>query len=304
MGKVILYDLYPMSFKEFLCALGEEKQAYLIENDDKELTAAFKNKYIERLKQYYYVGGMPEAVKLFAEGADYSKVREVQKDLLNYYQQDFSKHANPALIPRLNLIWQLIPSQLAKENRKFIYGLIREGSRAKDYELALQWLQDCGLIHKNKCVKKPGIPLNAYAESSIFKIFLLDVGLLGAMAELPAKTILEGDSIFTEFKGALTEQYVIEQLVGTGNNIYYFSEDNSRCEIDVLYFNGRSIIPVEVKAEENLRAKSLRTYYEKYKPQISVRTSMSDYREQDWMINIPLYRISEIDRIILPYSAM
>lgn len=303
-GKVILYDLYPMSFKEFLCALGEEKQAYLIENDDKELTAAFKNKYIERLKQYYYVGGMPEAVKLFAEGADYSKVREVQKDLLNYYQQDFSKHANPALIPRLNLIWQLIPSQLAKENRKFIYGLIREGSRAKDYELALQWLQDCGLIHKNKCVKKPGIPLNAYAESSIFKIFLLDVGLLGAMAELPAKTILEGDSIFTEFKGALTEQYVIEQLVGTGNNIYYFSEDNSRCEIDVLYLNGRSIIPVEVKAEENLRAKSLRTYYEKYKPQISVRTSMSDYREQDWMINIPLYRISEIDRIILPYSAM
>ena len=289
-GKVDFMDLYPLSYTEFLEALGEERFAKLLAAGDTEMMRVFKSKFIERLKEYYFVGGMPEAVLTFVEKKNYQSVREIQKNLLNYYQQDFSKHAQTNLIPRLNLVWNSIPGQLAKENRKYIYGQVREGARAKDFELAIQWLLDCGLIHKVHRVSKPQLPLKAYMELDTFKMFLLDVGLLAAMGDLSEKVILEGSRIFTEFKGALTEQYVLQQLVSElGVTAYYYSTPNSRGEIDFLLQADTSVIPLEVKAEENLKARSLRAFCEKYNPRFAVRSSMSDFREQDWMTNIPLY---------------
>ena len=289
-GKVDFMDLYPLSYMEFLEALGEERFAKLLAAGDTEMMRVFKSKFIERLKEYYFVGGMPEAVLTFVEKKNYQSVREIQKNLLNYYQQDFSKHAQTNLIPRLNLVWNSIPGQLAKENRKYIYGQVREGARAKDFELAIQWLLDCGLIHKVHRVSKPQLPLKAYMELDTFKMFLLDVGLLAAMGDLSEKVILEGSRIFTEFKGALTEQYVLQQLVSElGVTAYYYSTPNSRGEIDFLLQADTSVIPLEVKAEENLKARSLRAFCEKYNPRFAVRSSMSDFREQDWMTNIPLY---------------
>lgn len=294
-GKVDFMDLYPLSFQEFLCALGEERFVTMLQSTDTDMVTMFKTKYIDRLREYYYVGGMPEAVQNFVLNKDYNKVREIQKNLLNYYQQDFSKHAKISLVPRLNLVWNSIPMQLAKENKKYIYGQVREGARAKDFELAIQWLLDCGLIHKVHRVKKPSLPLKAYMDLDAFKIYMLDVGLLLAMADLDASVIIDGNRIFTEFKGALTEQYVLQQMIAElGVEPYYYTIANSTGKIDFMLQAPGSVIPVEVKAEENLRAKSLRAFCEKYHPQHAVRTSMSDFREQDWMTNIPLYNIDRI----------
>ena len=298
-GKVNFMDLYPMSFKEFLCALGEERFADILDGDDSSMVTMFNSKYIDRLREYYYVGGMPEAVNAFAETKDFFQVREIQKNLLDYYQQDFSKHASANLIPRLNLVWNSIPMQLAKENKKFIYGQVREGARAKDFELAIQWLMDCGLIHKVQRVTKPALPLRAYLDFDAFKIYLMDFGLLVAMTDLDAKVIIDGNKIFTEFKGALTEQYILQQLkADLGVEAYYYSAANSKGEIDFLLQGATSVLPLEVKAEENLKAKSLRAYCEKYQPKYAVRTSMSDYREQDWMTNISLYDIGRIRKYL------
>ena len=295
-GKVDFMDLYPLSFQEFLCALGEERFVSILQGTDTEMVTMFKSKYIDRLREYYYVGGMPEVVRTYAETRDLNRVREIQKNLLDYYQQDFSKHAEIALVPRLNLVWNSVPMQLAKENKKYIYGQVREGARAKDFELAIQWLLDCGLIHKVQRVNKPSLPLKAYMDFNAFKIFLLDIGLLIAMADLDAQVIIDGNRIFTEFKGALTEQYILQQLIAeVGIEPYYYSTANSKGEIDFLLQGETSIIPVEVKAEENLRAKSLKAFCDKYKPQFAIRTSMSDYREQEWMTNIPLYNIDRIE---------
>ena len=294
-GKVDFMDLYPLSFQEFLCALGEERFVTMLQSTDTDMVTMFKTKYIDRLREYYYVGGMPEAVQNFVLNKDYNKVREIQKNLLNYYQQDISKHAKISLVPRLNLVWNSIPMQLAKENKKYIYGQVREGARAKDFELAIQWLLDCGLIHKVHRVKKLSLPLKAYMDLDAFKIYMLDVGLLLAMADLDASVIIDGNRIFTEFKGALTEQYVLQQMIAElGVEPYYYTTANSTGEIDFMLQAPGSVIPVEVKAEENLRAKSLRAFCEKYHPQHAVRTSMSDFREQDWMTNIPLYNIDRI----------
>jgi predicted AAA+ superfamily ATPase len=291
-GKVEFMDLYPLSFREFLCAQGEERYNELLEKKDVSMVSIFKSKYIERLREYFYVGGMPEAVKDFAENKDYLRVREIQKNLLNYYQQDFSKHAENKLVPRLNLVWNSIPMQLAKENKKYIYGQVREGARAKDFELAIQWLLDCGLIHKVQRTAKPALPLKAYLDLDAFKIYMVDIGLLIAMTDLDAKVIIDGNRIFTEFKGALTEQYILQQLISEFFiEPYYYSAPNSKGEIDFLLQARSSVIPLEVKAEENLKAKSLKAFCEKYAPQYAVRTSMSDYREQEWMTNIPLYAI-------------
>lgn len=298
-GKVDFLELYPLNYKEFLCALGEERFASLLDGDDVSMIAGFKEKYIDRLKQYYYIGGMPEVVNDFVLNRDFNRVREIQSSLLNYYQQDFSKHAPNMLVPRLNMVWNSIPMQLAKENKKFIYGQLREGARAKDFELAIQWLQDCGLIHKVERVSKPGLPLKAYMDLSAFKIYLSDVGLLCAMGELSAQTLVEGNRIFTEFKGALTEQYVLQQLISQlGLHAYYYSSQRSKGEVDFLIQGSSSIIPVEVKAEENLQAKSLKAFVEKYNPEFAVRTSMSDYREESWLTNIPLYNIDRIVKFI------
>ena len=298
-GKVDFMDLYPLSFREFLCALGEMRFVEILDSSDTDMVTMFKSKYIDRLREYYFVGGMPEVVQSYLDSKDFNQVREIQKNLLNDYQQDFSKHAEATLVSRLNLVWNSIPMQLAKENKKYIYGQVREGARAKDFELAIQWLMDCGLIHKVQRIKKPGLPLKAYLDLDAFKIYLLDIGLLMAMVDLDARVIIDGNRIFTEFKGALTEQYVLQQLIADlGIEAYYYSTEKSSGEIDFLLQGKSSILPLEVKAEENLRAKSLKAFCEKYHPVCAVRTSMSDYREQEWMTNIPLYNICRIKKYL------
>lgn len=292
-GKVDFMHLYPLNFREFLMALGEKQLADLLVKGDYELINAFSGKYIDLLRKYYYVGGMPEVVQSYVETDDLVEVRNLQKELLDYYENDFSKHAPKDVVPRLHMVWNSVPMQLAKENRKFVYGLIREGARAKDYELAIQWLLDCGLIHKSYRVKKPGMPLIAYMEMNSFKIFMLDVGLLAAKGNLSAKTLLEGTRIFEEFKGALTEQFVAQELASEGYELYYYSTENSSGEIDFMIQQSDYCIPIEVKAEENLRAKSLKAFCDKYNCNIAIRTSMSNYRKQDWMTNIPLYAVSQ-----------
>lgn len=298
-GKVQFLDLYPLNYKEFLKALGEEELLQLLEKKDFELIKVFKTKFIETLKQYYFVGGMPEAVNNFVQNKDYKEVREIQNKILYSYEQDFSKHAPNEIVPKLRLLWNNIPSQLAKENKKFIYGLIRQGARAREFELAMMWLIDCGLVYSVSRVSKPNLPLAAYQDFNSFKLFILDTGLLGAMIEINEKTLLEGNSIFTEFKGALTEQFVLQQLKSMKDiSIFYWSAEKSTAEIDFIIQNENEIIPIEVKAEENLQAKSLKSFYEKYNNSNCIRTSMSDYREQEWIKNIPLYYINELLNLI------
>ncbi|MBQ2923323.1 MAG: ATP-binding protein [Tyzzerella sp.] len=294
-GKVDTLELHPLCFREFLSAVGEEGLVSLLDNKDTALMEVFQDKYIDWLKKYYFIGGMPEVVATFIDNKDFSEVRYLQKRIIELYEDDFSKHTTENELPRIRMVWNSIPMQLAKENKKFFFGKIKEGARAKDFELVIEWLQDCGLIKKVYNVSKPAMPLKAYIEFSAFKLYLLDVGLLGAMSELDAKSILQGNTIFTEFKGAMTEQYVLQQLVSdTEYTPYYFSESKSEGEIDFLVQKGMDVIPIEVKAEENLRAKSLKVFCNKYQPNIAIRTSMSNYREQEWMTNIPLWVISRI----------
>lgn len=293
-GKVDFLKLYPLSFKEFLMAIDKERFAQLLDEKDFEMITNFKKTYINAMKQYFFVGGMPEAVRNFAENKDFNEVREIQKRILTAYEQDFSKHAPNDIVPRLRMLWNSIPSQLAKENKKFIYGLIREGARAKDYEMALMWLSDCGLIHKVSRVNTPGIPLRAYEDLKAFKLFFVDVGLLGCLAGLSQHSLLDGNDLFVEFKGALTEQYVCQQLKTLEElHVYYFTNDRGSCEIDFVVYTGQSIVPLEVKAEVNLKAKSLKIYQEKFSPEIAIRTSMADYKKEEWLVNLPLYAIDQ-----------
>lgn len=297
-GKVDFLKLYPLSFKEFLMAADKERFASLLDTQDFEMITNFKQTYIDALKHYYFIGGMPEAVQNFTETKDFNEVREIQKRILTAYEQDFSKHAPNEIVPRLRMLWNSIPSQLAKENKKFIYGLIREGARAKSYETAIMWLSDCGLIHKINRVNAAGIPLRAYEDLKAFKLFAVDVGLLGCMAGLRQRTLLDGNALFVEFKGALTEQYVCQQLKTIEDlDVYYYTNDRGSCEIDFIVDTGEHIIPVEVKAEVNLRAKSLKTYQEKFSPEISIRTSMADYKKEAWLINLPLYAINQLKSV-------
>ena len=294
-GQVDFMDLYPLSFSEFLEAVGQEAFARLLAKKDWGLIAAFRSKLIDLLKQYYYVGGMPEVVNAFINHKDYAEVRQLQQTILDSYDRDFSKHAPIAEVPRIRMIWRSVPAQLAKENKKFIYGVVKEGARAKDFELAIEWLIDAGLIYKVSRVKKAGIPLSAYEDFSAFKLFLLDTGLMGAMSGLPPQALLEGNVLFSDYKGAITEQYVLQQLKSVkGLSIYYWSSDTSRGELDFLLQKDVSVIPVEVKAEENLQSKSLRFFVEKNAGLHGVRFSMSDYRKQEWMINYPLYSVGYI----------
>lgn len=292
-GKVDFLQLYPLNFQEFLMAAGQEGLAELLDTKEYGLINSFAGKYTDLLKKYYYVGGMPEAVQTYIETDDLQEVRRIQKGLLSYYENDFSKHVPKETIPRIQMVWNSIPAQLAKENRKFIYSLLREGARAREFELAIQWLLDCGLVHKSLRVKKPGMPLIAYVEMSSFKMFMLDVGLLAAKGDLEPAVLLEGAAIFEEFKGSLTEQFVAQELVTAGYELYYYSTENSSGEIDFIIQHDSDCIPIEVKAEENLKAKSLKAFCEKYHPRKAVRSSMSNYREQDWMINVPLYAIAQ-----------
>ena len=292
-GKVDTLEVNPMSFREFLLAVEEEGLVKLLDAGDTELMTAFQDKYTDWLKKYYFIGGMPEVVSSFVQNKNFSEVRYLQTKILEMYESDFSKHTPEHELPRIRMVWNSIPMQLAKENKKFFFGKIKEGARSKDFELAIEWLQDCGLIKKVYKVSKPAMPLKAYIDFSAFKLYVLDVGLLGALSELDAVSILEGNSIFVEFKGALTEQYVLQQLIAdTPYTPYYFVETKSEGEIDFLIQKGSNIVPIEVKAEENLKAKSLKFYCDKYSPSEAIRTSMSGYREQEWMVNIPLWMVS------------
>lgn len=294
-GKVDFLKLYPLSFSEFLMATGNERFTELLKKQDYEMITSFKQTYIDALKHYYFVGGMPEAVQSFAESKDFNEVRAIQKRILAAYEQDFSKHAPNEIVPKIRMLWNSIPSQLARENKKFVYGLVREGGRAREYETAIMWLSDCGLVHKVSRVNAAGIPLKAYEDLKAFKLFIVDVGLLGCMTGLRQRTLLDGDDLFVEFKGALTEQYVCQQLKTIEDlGVYYYTNDRGSCEIDFVVDTGEQIVPIEVKAETNLRAKSLKTYRERFEPELSVRTSMADYKKEDWLLNLPLYAIENI----------
>ena len=298
-GKVDFLDLYPLNFYEFLDAMGENELVQLIQKNDMDLITVFADKFKSYLKQYLYIGGMPEVVSAYAENKDYEEVRRKQLILLESYEQDFSKHAPNSVVPRIRQLWNNIPTQLAKENKKFIYGLVKEGARAREYEIALSWLIDCGLVYQVNRVNTCKVPLSAYQDFSAFKLYLLDVGLLCAMANLDAKTILEGNEIFVEFKGALTEQFVLNELkTNVTSTVFYWSAEKGTAEVDyIIQLNGNNI-PIEVKANENLQAKSLKTFIEKYNTKINVRTSLSNYRKDERLINIPLYLIGNLKNIL------
>lgn len=294
-GKVDMLDLYPFSFREFLLAMDEKNLVMALDSKDFSIIDNFSDKFLFWLKNYYYIGGMPAVVDSFRRNKDYIKARQIQKDILRQYEQDFGKHVDAKNLPRIRMVWQSIPIQLAKENKKFFFGQIKKGARSSDFEIAIQWLMDSGLIYKVNRVNEPHMPLKAYINMSAYKLFILDIGLLGALSDLPAKTILEKDEIFVEFKGAFTEQYVLQQLIcDTQYTPYYYGTDKSTFEQDFMIQMEDRIVPIEVKAEGNVYSQSLKAYCEKYHPKKAVRFSTLKYVDQGWMVNIPLYAISTL----------
>ena len=292
-GKVDMLDLYPFSFREFLLAMDEKNLVMALDSKEFSIIDNFSDKFLFWLKNYYYVGGMPAVVDSFRRNKDYAKVRQIQKDILRQYEQDFGKHVDAKNLPRIRMVWQSIPIQLAKENKKFFFGQIKKGARSSDFEIAIQWLMDSGLIYKVNRVNEPHMPLKAYINMSAYKLFILDIGLLGALSDLPAKTILEKDEIFVEFKGAFTEQYVLQQLIcDTQYTPYYYGTDKSTFEQDFMIQMEDMIVPIEVKAEGNVHSQSLKVYCEKYHPKKAVRFSTLKYMDQGWMVNIPLYAVA------------
>lgn len=290
-GKVDMLRMYPMNYAEFLDAMGHEQMADILREGNVEIVSSISKSYEDYLRQYYYVGGMPGVVKSYVKDKDIVKTRELQKQILFDYQRDFSKHAPVKQVPRINMVWNSIPSQLARENKKFVYGAMKKGARASEFEIAIQWLIDSGLIYKVDRVTEPKMPLKFYDDFSAFKLFMLDVGMMGAMVDAPAEAILVHNTIFSEYKGAFTELYVHNELVSHGHVLYYHSVDNSTIEIDFIMQEGINVIPIEVKAEENVRSKSLKTFISKYPSLKGLRLSMKDYVDQGWMINIPLYMV-------------
>ena len=291
-GKVDMLYMYPMDFEEFLLAMGKEQLVELLRSNSWTALTPLRGMLTELLRQYYFVGGMPEAVKAYVERGDIWEVRSIHSKIIDAYRNDMSKHAPKQQVQRINMVWNSIPSQLARDNKKFIYGALRKGARANDFEIAIQWLVDSGLVHKVHRITKPVVPLKFYEDMSSFKLFLLDCGLLGALSETPPEQILIGDNVFEEYKGAFTENYVLQQLKSLPRTfVYYYSNDNSTLEIDFVVQHDTHIIPIEVKAEENLRAKSLRQFVTDNSGLHGVRFSMSDYREQDWLTNVPLWAV-------------
>ncbi len=296
-GKVEYLNLYPLSFKEFLLAMNENQILEIIDKNDFEMQKVFKERIIDLLRRYCYVGGMPKAVLSFSQEQDYNLVRKIQRNILNDYEGDFSKHIPPEQVERTRLLWNAIPSQLVKENKKCVYGKIKQGARAKDFEIALNWLIDSGLVHKVSRVTEPNMPLKAYEDVSAYKLFLLDVGLLGAMNDLDARSLLENDKLFNDYNGAVTEQYVLQEFKTFGElPVFYWA--SNRAELDFLIQYQNNIIPVEAKATINLQAKSLKSFRQKYEPKISIRTSLADYEENTGLFNIPLYDIEKLKEII------
>lgn len=291
-GKVSFMNLFPLSFEEFLLAMGEERFVELLNKKDFKTIKLFNNKYEKLLKQYCYVGGMPEIVQDFVENKDFESVRNLQKEIISAYEEDFTKHIPTNTVAKIRLLWKSIPAQLSKENKKFIYGAAKEGARARDFEAALSWLINSGLVYKVNKITKPDLPITAYEDFNSFKLFVLDVGLLGAMTDLQADTIIDGNRIFEEFKGAIAEQYVLQQFKTIKDlPVFYWSNETSRAEIDFVIQIKSDVVPVEVKAERNLQAKSLKVYMEKFKPNYAIRTSMADYKKTNSLIDIPIYAI-------------
>jgi predicted AAA+ superfamily ATPase len=291
-GKVDMLYMYPMDFEEFLLAMGKEQLVELLRNNSWAALTPLRGMLTELLRQYYFVGGMPEAVKAYVERGDIWEVRSIHSKIIDAYRNDMSKHVPKQQVQRINMVWNSIPSQLARDNKKFIYGALRKGARANDFEIAIQWLVDSGLVHKVHRISKPVVPLKFYEDMVSFKLFLLDCGLLGALSETPPEQILIGDNVFEEYKGAFTENYVLQQLKSLPRTfVYYYSNDNSTLEIDFVVQHEAHVIPIEVKAEENLRAKSLRQFVTDNSGLHGVRFSMSDYREQDWLTNVPLWAV-------------
>lgn len=289
-GKVDEMTLYPLSFPEFVLAKHGQAAYRRLREDSLEEISGLSDFYTESLREYYFTGGMPEVVQGYIDGRDYNDLRNIQKRIITDYSLDISKHAKPEILGRIHQVWNSIPQQLAKSNKKFIYGDIQKGARAKDFELAIEWLIDAGIVYKVSRVKKAGIPLKFYEDFSGFKLFLLDHGLMGAMVDAPISEILLSKNVFEEYKGTFTEQYVLEQLkCYAQSGIYYFDSDNSKLELDFLIQNENMLVPIEVKAEENLRAKSLAQFYKDNENSMPVRLSMSGFRVQDWFTNIPLY---------------
>lgn len=295
-GKVEFLRLYPLSFKEFLNATGNEQLEELIEKQDFQMIKIFSNKYENLLKQYCYIGGMPEVVQDFIESKDFQNVRTIQKRILSSYERDFSKHIPANTVEKARMLWKSIPTQLAKENKKFVYNAIKKGARAREFETALTWLKNNGIVYQIYKITKPGLPITAYSDLDAFKLFVLDVGLLGALANLNLKTILDKYEIFQEFKGSIAEQYVLQQLETIEDMpIYYWTNNTSRAEVDFIVQKDSKIIPIEVKATTNLKAKSLKVYMEKYEPETVIRTSLADYKNTDNLLDIPLYCIENIE---------
>lgn len=297
-GKVEFIDIYPLSFEEFMMALGKDAMADSLNKMDWELITAFREQYIDLLKQYYFVGGMPEVVASYVKEKDFVEVRSIQNDLLRSYDADFSKHPPLEIIPRIKMVWNSIPSQLAKENKKFIFNAVKQGSRAKDFELAIEWLKQAGLLYKITRINNGTLPIDGFEDPDAYKLFTLDVGLLGAQSGLDAKTLIDGNTIFTQYKGALTEQYVLQQLLYDESiKIHYWAPNTGTAEVDFVVQLGGKVIPIEVKAEENLKAKSLKSFNEKYAPELSIRTSMSNFRAEENLTNLPLYAISVLSKL-------
>lgn len=291
-GKVDMLYMYPMDFEEFLLAMGKEQLVEMLRSNSWAALTPLRGMLTELLRQYYFVGGMPEAVKTYVERGDIWEVRSIHSKIIDAYRNDMSKHVPKQQVQRINMVWNSIPSQLARDNKKFIYGALRKGARANDFEIAIQWLVDSGLVHKVHRISKPVVPLKFYEDMASFKLFLLDCGLLGALSETPPEQILIGDNVFEEYKGAFTENYVLQQLKSLPRTfVYYYSNDNSTLEIDFVVQHEAHVIPIEVKAEENLRAKSLRQFVTDNAGLHGVRFSMSDYREQDWLTNVPLWAV-------------
>ena len=294
-GKVSFLDLYPLSFSEFLVASGMEMLLKAMFRQEWKTLETFHGELMNLLKTYLYVGGMPEVVTKWLETHDYSEVRTVQHEILRSYQADFSKHAPSGQVPRLDMVWESLPAQLAKENKKFVYGVIREGARAKDFELAIMWLCNCGIVLKSHRISTPKMPLKAYQDLAVFKLFMVDVGLLGASAGLSAAALIDGNRIMTEFKGALTEQYVMQELKTLNlDYIGYWTNERSTTEVDFVIQKENSVIPIEVKSGENLRSRSFTLFCQNFSPDKALKTSALPYREDKTVLNIPLYGISAV----------
>lgn len=298
-GKVEFLNVYPLSYEEFLSALGREELVDMLHSKDWVAINAFSGKYMELLRQYYYVGGMPEVVKTFVEEKDYRSVRNVQLSLLKSYNRDFSKHPPKEIVKRMTLLWNTIPSQLAKENKKFVYTAVRSSARARDFETSIQWLCDAGIVYKVTRVIAGELPLIGFEDADAFKLYTLDIGLHGAMSGLDARTLISGDDFFKQYKGALTEQFVLQQLqLMEETEIHYWSPNTGIAEVDFVIQTAGQIVPIEVKAEQNLRAKSLAEFIKRYTPAMVIRTSMAPYDKGEKITDLPLFAISLLPELM------